>query len=152
MPIRCRIRENTSASASANDTGLPDASVVWYSNTPASTSSGTSSPWVRRASAAALRKLKIERESSPLASYRGLPASAAINRSNSWRRSARTSAARARMSARTKRGSLRTRSEEHTSELQSRGHLVCRLLLEKNKTTAIECEENTYQGLDSLTT
>src|SRR5690625_4104275 len=24
------------------------------------------------------------------------------------------------------------RSEEHTSELQSRGHLVCRLLLEKN--------------------
>src|SRR5687768_18265781 len=32
------------------------------------------------------------------------------------------------------------RSEEHTSELQSRLHLVCRLLLEKKKkiTTAIE--------------
>src|SRR5439155_18373057 len=27
----------------------------------------------------------------------------------------------------------RQRSEEHTSELQSRGHLVCRLLLEKKK-------------------
>src|SRR5690625_6984297 len=27
------------------------------------------------------------------------------------------------------------RSEEHTSELQSRGHLVCRLLLEKKKAT-----------------
>src|SRR5690625_6485607 len=27
------------------------------------------------------------------------------------------------------------RSEEHTSELQSRGHLVCRLLLEKKKRT-----------------
>src|SRR5690625_5730363 len=27
----------------------------------------------------------------------------------------------------------RFRSEEHTSELQSRGHLVCRLLLEKKK-------------------
>src|SRR5690625_6527796 len=27
------------------------------------------------------------------------------------------------------------RSEEHTSELQSRGHLVCRLLLEKKKTS-----------------
>src|SRR5437660_7038987 len=27
--------------------------------------------------------------------------------------------------------SLLCRSEEHTSELQSRGHLVCRLLLEK---------------------
>src|SRR5690625_6840866 len=29
------------------------------------------------------------------------------------------------------------RSEEHTSELQSRGHLVCRLLLEKKKKTRI---------------
>src|SRR5690625_5312041 len=28
-----------------------------------------------------------------------------------------------------------TRSEEHTSELQSRGHLVCRLLLEKKKSS-----------------
>src|SRR5439155_8023359 len=28
---------------------------------------------------------------------------------------------------------VRSRSEEHTSELQSRGHLVCRLLLEKKK-------------------
>src|SRR5690625_6644241 len=28
---------------------------------------------------------------------------------------------------------LSDRSEEHTSELQSRGHLVCRLLLEKKK-------------------
>src|SRR5437660_6315629 len=28
---------------------------------------------------------------------------------------------------------LLRRSEEHTSELQSRGHLVCRLLLEKKK-------------------
>src|SRR3989449_7662700 len=30
--------------------------------------------------------------------------------------------------------SARLRSEEHTSELQSRLHLVCRLLLEKKKT------------------
>src|SRR2546429_3696560 len=30
------------------------------------------------------------------------------------------------------------RSEEHTSELQSRLHLVCRLLLEKKKTTLLE--------------
>src|SRR2546422_2572206 len=30
-------------------------------------------------------------------------------------------------------GDRRTRSEEHTSELQSRLHLVCRLLLEKKK-------------------
>src|SRR5690625_6132228 len=33
-----------------------------------------------------------------------------------------------------------TRSEEHTSELQSRGHLVCRLLLEKKK----EKEQHTH--------
>src|SRR5437660_6309797 len=31
-----------------------------------------------------------------------------------------------------------TRSEEHTSELQSRGHLVCRLLLEKKKPKSAE--------------
>src|SRR5690554_7137707 len=30
-----------------------------------------------------------------------------------------------------------TRSEEHTSELQSRPHLVCRLLLEKKKKTLL---------------
>src|SRR5690625_5814205 len=30
---------------------------------------------------------------------------------------------------------VQVRSEEHTSELQSRGHLVCRLLLEKKKET-----------------
>src|SRR5690554_7219535 len=30
-------------------------------------------------------------------------------------------------------GDVQMRSEEHTSELQSRPHLVCRLLLEKNK-------------------
>src|SRR5437870_13758227 len=31
------------------------------------------------------------------------------------------------------RTAIARRSEEHTSELQSRGHLVCRLLLEKKK-------------------
>src|SRR5690625_6722669 len=35
---------------------------------------------------------------------------------------------------RNKRKKEKERSEEHTSELQSRGHLVCRLLLEKKKT------------------
>src|SRR2546429_2218677 len=33
----------------------------------------------------------------------------------------------------------RWRSEEHTSELQSRLHLVCRLLLEKKKKKEISC-------------
>src|SRR2546422_4493672 len=35
------------------------------------------------------------------------------------------------------RASCRMRSEEHTSELQSRLHLVCRLLLEKKKAELI---------------
>src|SRR2546429_3460043 len=35
-------------------------------------------------------------------------------------------------------GRLSFRSEEHTSELQSRLHLVCRLLLEKKKNTILE--------------
>src|SRR5438876_7977414 len=35
--------------------------------------------------------------------------------------------------ARRSRGTPRVRSEEHTSELQSPVHLVCRLLLEKKK-------------------
>src|SRR2546422_4318791 len=43
------------------------------------------------------------------------------------------------------------RSEEHTSELQSRLHLVCRLLLEKKKKTENHREHklkriNTYNG------
>src|SRR2546422_5322709 len=37
-----------------------------------------------------------------------------------------------------------TRSEEHTSELQSRLHLVCRLLLEKKKKTTLNTP-NTIQ-------
>src|SRR3989442_7572128 len=36
-------------------------------------------------------------------------------------------------------GDARARSEEHTSELQSRPHLVCRLLLEKKN----KCERDT---------
>src|SRR2546422_10190841 len=37
---------------------------------------------------------------------------------------------------------FRTRSEEHTSELQSRLHLVCRLLLEKKKKKTITVQQN----------
>src|SRR5207253_9360150 len=46
---------------------------------------------------------------------------------SSWRPALETSTVRSR------RPPGRGRSEEHTSELQSRGHLVCRLLLEKKK-------------------
>src|SRR5439155_18976976 len=40
------------------------------------------------------------------------------------------------------------RSEEHTSELQSRGHLVCRLLLEKKKHTLEELVLKHWLELD----
>src|SRR5439155_14183123 len=40
------------------------------------------------------------------------------------------------------------RSEEHTSELQSRGHLVCRLLLEKKK--RLNCRPLRRAGLGAL--
>src|SRR2546429_5940456 len=40
------------------------------------------------------------------------------------------------------RNRTRRRSEEHTSELQSRLHLVCRLLLEKKKNN----KKNTYMS------
>src|SRR5690625_6158168 len=37
------------------------------------------------------------------------------------------------------------RSEEHTSELQSRGHLVCRLLLEKQKNSTATINQTKYK-------
>src|SRR5207253_7524147 len=47
--------------------------------------------------------------------------------------SSRTRLCRTRSGRRVHTTSGTSRSEEHTSELQSRGHLVCRLLLEKKK-------------------
>src|SRR5690606_41460040 len=48
---------------------------------------------------------------------------------------ARRRAALVRAQERFGAGARQQRSEEHTSELQSRENLVCRLLLEKKKTT-----------------
>src|SRR5690625_5832852 len=42
---------------------------------------------------------------------------------------------------------MAVRSEEHTSELQSRGHLVCRLLLEIKKTTVLDIEAHVFEYL-----
>src|SRR5438445_7942828 len=41
-------------------------------------------------------------------------------------------------------GRVHARSEEHTSELQSRQYLVCRLLLEKKKKRKSKATESTY--------
>src|SRR2546429_6714520 len=42
---------------------------------------------------------------------------------------------------------LEVRSEEHTSELQSRLHLVCRLLLEKKKMKIVQIHIPAYSRL-----
>src|SRR3712207_6906058 len=44
-------------------------------------------------------------------------------------------------------GGKRLRSEEHTSELQSRQYLVCRLLLEKKKKYTIWCSAPGHSDL-----
>src|SRR3712207_7594381 len=46
-------------------------------------------------------------------------------------------------------GSSRSRSEEHTSELQSRQYLVCRLLLEKKKKPEIIFGQTTDKLIDN---
>src|SRR5690625_5698594 len=51
-----------------------------------------------------------------------------------WDELVRAPLARAAATVATLLAAVGVRSEEHTSELQSRGHLVCRLLLEKKKT------------------
>src|SRR4051794_41576179 len=43
------------------------------------------------------------------------------------------------------------RSEEHTSELQSPVHLVCRLLLEKKKTTTSKPNSYAAEAMNSTT-
>src|SRR6266498_4697647 len=75
-----------------------------------------SSSGTKSVSTFAMRKKSSSRFSSGTSSRRLLPS--AMHASNTC----------------SSRGSLaNSRSEEHTSELQSRPHLVCRLLLEKKK-------------------
>src|SRR5205814_9317842 len=65
------------------------------------------------------------------------PHSFPTRRSSDLHRTGRDPAARihrgVRLARRARRASRTPRSEEHTSELQSLRHLVCRLLLEKKK-------------------
>src|SRR2546422_7112597 len=46
-------------------------------------------------------------------------------------------------------GTRAPRSEEHTSELQSRLHLVCRLLLEKKKRSLLHHERGSTHAVDA---
>src|SRR3712207_7702616 len=69
-----------------------------------------------------------------------------------WGRAHRRAARRALLPARDRAGSggPAARSEEHTSELQSRQYLVCRLLLEKKKTTTTPYSRPTHSYSDIL--
>src|SRR5690625_6240906 len=75
-----------------------------------------------------LHSFPTRRSSDLLFVIRGTTVSTWPNRTPTWTCS-RNRGSRASSSNR--------RSEEHTSELQSRGHLVCRLLLEKKKNNQI---------------
>src|SRR3712207_7820615 len=48
------------------------------------------------------------------------------------------------------RGRKLLRSEEHTSELQSRQYLVCRLLLEKKKPDGTFCTKTELKNMNSF--
>src|ERR1039458_7819004 len=54
------------------------------------------------------------------------------------------------MSDASKPDRIESRSEEHTSELQSLRHLVCRLLLEKKKTRASQDSREVQRGVRNL--
>src|SRR5258706_6223116 len=55
-------------------------------------------------------------------------------------------AATPRGARRRERPSVRARSEEHTSELQSLTNLVCRLLLEKKKKAITDCRPKSMRS------
>src|SRR6266536_6107358 len=59
---------------------------------------------------------------------------------------ARSGGARSPADARYQAGRVTVRSEEHTSELQSRVDLVCRLLLEKQKTESQAYARRLYRS------
>src|SRR3989442_6226359 len=82
------------------------------------------SRWPREQTLAALGKtILVARGPKPIAVLReqGMQPTIAVPEPNTWRDLVKA-----------------LRSEEHTSELQSRPHLVCRLLLEKKKSFANE--------------
>src|SRR3712207_7961147 len=84
-------------------------------------------------SAATSERVTASREKSRSASARASDANVSPARTRAT--SARTDASKAAASpdGKTEQQRGSTRSEEHTSELQSRQYLVCRLLLEKKK-------------------
>src|SRR3712207_6879765 len=85
-----------------------------------------------RSRARALRgRARAPRGAGPAAAALPVPDAARAGRARRARRAA------AIVSAGARAGRARTRSEEHTSELQSRQYLVCRLLLEKKNLSSI---------------
>src|SRR5438445_8962572 len=87
----------------------------------------------------------------PLSLHDALPISISArsgSRSRASTRSSRSSTRRSSSPARAVRHA--ERSEEHTSELQSRQYLVCRLLLEKKKKKERRQDSRTVQYVHAL--
>src|SRR3712207_8441026 len=68
-----------------------------------------------------------------------------LGRPNPWAWSRSVSSTRPSWTSSPTRAAMVDRSEEHTSELQSRQYLVCRLLLEKKKIYPIRCLYGDHQ-------
>src|SRR5258708_31739498 len=81
---------------------------------------GKNNPWSRRCSFSALRVT---------------PGWITQSRSSAWTASTLFMSCRSMQTPPAAASTCTTRSEEHTSELQSPDHLVCRLLLEKKNNT-----------------
>src|SRR5204862_7150077 len=77
--------------------------------------------------------LPISPESRATLSSRPVPTSGALGNSNGTDCRCMFDPMSARFASSCSRNGISARSEEHTSELQSRRDLVCRLLLEKKK-------------------
>src|SRR3989440_1195716 len=74
-------------------------------------------------------------EPARIGTWRSATALVRVNRGSTW-----TSLAPLSLAFMGQRNATGWRSEEHTSELQSRSDLVCRLLLEKKKKTESICQ------------
>src|SRR2546422_4587928 len=96
----------------------------------------------RRALAGQLDQLKAERNEAAKADGRMMKEKGALP--------ADVVAQRKRLGERIGALEAELRSEEHTSELQSRLHLVCRLLLEKKKIDALEDTSRGRKKIGSL--
>src|SRR6266508_6523825 len=128
VPVRSRV-PSTSATASPTSPRPARATAATASQPTSITRSGTwrPYPWSRLAPTTAVSSTPTPDAAQPSAPH------PQQNRSHRGKVTRDPATRRVRTGANCTCSLIVVRSEEHTSELQSRGHLVCRLLLEKKK-------------------